>query len=75
MAISGVTLSASNLGVTAPSGYSAMALAYINTSDSNVYAYYTDATATGNNTMVALRNTANSEITRTLAIKILFMQN
>ena len=71
----GVTLSASNLGVTAPSGYSAMALAYINTSDSNVYAYYTDATATGNNTMVALRNTANSEITRTLAIKILFMQN
>ena len=63
------------LGNSAPSGYTPVAMAYFNTSDSNVEVYYIDATATGNGTMVILHNRANSQISHPMAIKILYLQN
>lgn len=63
------------LGNNAPSGYTPVAMAYFNTSDSNIEAYYLDATATGNGTMVALHNRANAQISHPMAIKILYLQN
>ena len=63
------------LGNNAPSGYTPVAIAYYNTSDSNVDVYYLDATATGSNAMVVLHNRANSQISHPMAIKILYLQN
>lgn len=63
------------LGNNAPAGYSPVAMAYFNTSDSNVEAYYIDATATGSGIMVALHNRANAQISHAMAIKILYLQN
>ena len=71
---SGIVLKASDFGVSTPSGYTPVAIAYINTDNSNVYPYYLDALATGNSTMVALRNTTGSQITNTCAIRILYLQ-
>lgn len=72
---SGKALTGSNFGVSTPSGYSPVAIAYFNTSDSNVNVFYIDARATGGSTVAYIWNTANVSITNTMAIAILYLQN
>lgn len=72
---SGKALTGTNFGVSTPSGYTPVAIAYFNTSDSNVHCFYLDARATGGSTVAYIRNNAGSSITNTMAIAILYLQN
>ena len=70
-----VSIRASDFGINATPGYTAVAIAYFNTSDSNVECYYLNPTATGYDTVAMLHNRANAQVSHPMAIKILFLQN
>lgn len=69
-----VSIRASDFMINATPGYTAAAIAYFNTSDSNVECYYLNPTATGYDTVAMLHNRANAQVSHPMAIKILFLQ-
>ena len=71
----GKALTGTNFGVSTPSGYTPVAIAYFNTSNSNVNLSYLDARATGGSILAYIYNTTNATITNTMAIAILYLQN
>ncbi|MBP5423960.1 MAG: hypothetical protein J6Y78_16125 [Paludibacteraceae bacterium] len=74
-ASSTLSVTASQLGVSTPSGYSPVGFTGIATGNNNIYVYYQNATITGSNNIIQLRNIASTDKTCTLTVHILYLKS
>ena len=74
-ASSTLSVTASQLGVSTPSGYSPVGFVGIATGNNNIYVYYQNVTITGSNNILQLRNIASTDKSCTLTVHILYLKS
>ena len=70
---SGITITATDLGMSTPSGYRPVAITRYATGNANVIPTVINVTATGSGGAMYLRNTSTSSITATVTLVILYV--
>lgn len=65
-------ITANNFGISTPSGYTPIAMAAVQSSNSHVVIRYFNAMAVGSNTMVAVRNVSTAAASSTITVTVLY---